>query len=83
MVADDHLQIGKEWRCPVCQMRIVFKQGDKERIVLENAALLKVTDEGIMVNAMFEPPKLIKGGVVSAIDFLEGRVTVTQIAEGG
>ena len=66
----------------MCQMRIVLKQGDKEKVVLENAALLKVTDEGIFVNALFEKPELIAGGVVSAIDFLEGRVTVTQQTHG-
>ena len=60
----------------MCQMRIVLKQGEREEVVLENAALLKVTAEGILVNAMFEPPKLIPDASVSVIDFLENKVTL-------
>ena len=62
----------------MCQMRIVLKQGDSEEVVLENAALLKVTDEGILVNALFEQPKLIQGAAVSGFDFLENTVTLTK-----
>ena len=62
----------------MCQMSIVLKQGSHETVVLENAARLEATDEGIVVNALFEPPKLIPGVVVSGIDFLHGRVTVTK-----
>ena len=62
----------------MCQMRIILKQGDSEEVVLENAALLKVTDKGILVNALFEQPKLIRGAAVSAIDFLENKVTLIK-----
>jgi len=65
----------------MCQMRIILKQGDTEEVVLENAALLKVTDEGILVNALFEPPKFIPGAAVSGIDFLENKVTVIRSQE--
>lgn len=65
----------------MCQMRIILKQGDREEVVLENAALLQVTAEGIMVNAMFEPPKLILGAAVSRIDFLENKVTMVKIGK--
>jgi len=62
----------------MCQMRIILKQGDSEEVVLENAALLKVTDDGILINALFEPPKLIQGAAVSEIDFLENKVTLIK-----
>ncbi len=62
----------------MCQMRIVMKKDDAEEVILENAALLEATDDGIRVNALFEEPKFIKGARVSAIDFLQGRVTVTS-----
>jgi len=62
----------------MCQMRIVMKQGDREELVLENAVLLEVLDEGIRVNAMFEPPKLIPGARVIGFDFLENKVTLIK-----
>ena len=65
----------------MCQMRIILKHGDTEEVVLENAAVLKVTDKGILVNAMFEPPRLIPNAAVSGIDFLENLVTVVQSGE--
>ena len=60
----------------MCQMRIILKQGGREEVVLENAARLEVADEGILVNALFEQPKLIQGAAVSGIDFLENKVTL-------
>ena len=62
----------------MCQMRIILKKGDTEEVVLENAALLKVTPEGLLVSALFEEPKLIPNAVVSGIDFLANQVTVVQ-----
>ncbi|MEI8242382.1 MAG: CooT family nickel-binding protein [bacterium] len=67
----------------MCQMRIILKQGDREEVVLENAALLKVTAEGIVVSAMFEQPRLIPDAAVTLIDFLENKVTVTRTAKKG
>jgi len=66
----------------MCQMRIVLKQGDKTEVVLENAAQLQVTNDGILVNALFEEPKLIPGGVVAGIDFMQGKVTITRKTAG-
>ena len=62
----------------MCQMKIILKQGDKEEVFLENASSLEVTDKGVTVSAMFEPPKTIQGGEVHSIDFLSGRVTVIK-----
>ena len=64
----------------MCQMKIVLKDGSSEKIVLEDAALLEVTGEGVQVNALFEEAQLIQGAAVSRIDFLQGKVTVTKSA---
>ena len=61
----------------MCQMRIVLKQGGSEKVVLENAALLEVTAEGIRVSALFEEPVLIPGAEVCDIDFLKSKLTLT------
>jgi predicted RNA-binding protein len=60
-------------------MSIVLQRGSCEEIFLENAAFLRVTDEGILVNKLFEEPKLIEHARVTGIDFLQGRVTVTTM----
>ena len=65
---------------PMCQMKIILKDRNGEKVVLENAALLEVAGEGILVNAMFEKPHLIQGAAVSRIDFLENKVTLTRSA---
>ena len=67
----------------MCQMRIILKKGDLEEVVLENAALLKVTADGILVNELFEEPKLIPDATVIGIDFLGNKVTVMQTGKKG
>ena len=62
-------------------LRKQLEEEKKQEVVLENAAVLKVTDKGILVNAMFEPPRLIPNAAVSGIDFLENLVTVVQSGE--
>ncbi len=62
----------------MCQMRIILKDGGSEKVVLENAATLKATEEGVFVSAIFEEPHLVPGATVSGIDFLQGDVTLTQ-----
>lgn len=62
----------------MCQMSIVLEQDGKEEMIQESATLLEVTKDGLMVSALFEEPKLIRNASVRAIDFLHGKVTVTQ-----
>ncbi|MGV1100638.1 CooT family nickel-binding protein [Thiovibrio sp. JS02] len=62
----------------MCQMSIILEQDGKEEVFLENASFLEVTEEGVRVSALFEEPRLIKGGAVRSVDFLKGRVTVTK-----
>ena len=62
----------------MCQMRIVLKERDREEVILEGAAALEVTDGGVLVNALFEPPKLVEGASLVAIDFLSSTVMLTK-----
>lgn len=62
----------------MCQMSIILKHGNKEDVVLENASLLEVTDEGIRVSALLEESIFIQGATVSSIDFLQSRLIVTK-----
>ena len=62
----------------MCQMRIVLKQDDQEKVVLENAAFLSVTDDGIMVNALFEEPHRIRGVAITSMDFLENKIMLKK-----
>ncbi|MDG4475332.1 CooT family nickel-binding protein [Thiovibrio frasassiensis] len=59
-------------------MSIILVGDGKEEVLLENASLLEVTDDGVRVSALFEEPKFIRGAAVRAIDFLHGKVTVTK-----
>lgn len=62
----------------MCQMSIILVEDGKEEVLMENASLLEVTDDGVRVSALFEEPKLIRGAAVRAIDFLHGKVTVIK-----
>ena len=62
----------------MCQMRIILEHDGGREVVLENAALLEVTDKGILVNALFEQPKLISDAAVGDIDFLKNEVTLVR-----
>ena len=66
----------------MCQMRIVLEQDGKESVVAENASLLEVGVDGLRISTLFEEPQFIPGAAVRAIDFLNGRVTVTRKGEG-
>ncbi len=63
----------------MCQMRIVLKENDHEKVVLENAAALKVTDAELVVNAMFEEPLHIRDVAIDSIDFLENKLTLKRV----
>jgi len=62
----------------MCQMSIVLEQDGREEVILDNASLLEVIDDGLRVSALFEEPRLIPHASVRAIDFLHGKVSVTQ-----
>ena len=61
----------------MCEMTIVTRQGDREKVLAEHASTLEVTETGIVVGTLLEEPRRIDGAVVRSIDFLHGKLTVT------
>ncbi len=60
----------------MCQMNVVLKNNDRQENIMENVTNLEVTNEGVLVSAFFEDPKLVKSARVKSIDFLGGTVTL-------
>jgi predicted RNA-binding protein len=65
----------------MCQMNVMLDSGDQPELVMENASLLEVTDGGIQVSSLFDPPKLIGGVRVVKIDFMDGKVLLEKTGE--
>lgn len=61
----------------MCQMSIIMKTNETQEKIMDAVARLEVTEEGVSINALFEPPRLIPGAIVKEIDFLEGVVVLT------
>ena len=62
----------------MCQMSIILEKDDQKETIMDNVARLEVTDEGIQINALFDPPQLLAGARLKEIDFLDGVVTLAQ-----
>ncbi len=62
----------------MCQMNVVLKNNGRQENIMENVTHLEVTNEGVLVSAFFEDPKLLKSARVKSIDFLGGTVTLDQ-----
>ncbi|ADH86710.1 CooT family nickel-binding protein [Desulfurivibrio alkaliphilus] len=62
----------------MCQISVVYQQQDKEELIAENVSLLEVENNGVKISTLFEEPKLIEGAAVSRIDFLAGKVILTN-----
>ena len=60
----------------MCQMNVVLKNNGRQENIMENVTNLEVTNEGVLVSAFFEAPKLVKSARVKSIDFLGGTVTL-------
>ncbi|HKJ14957.1 MAG: CooT family nickel-binding protein [Desulfobulbaceae bacterium] len=60
----------------MCQMNVVLKNNGRQENIMENVTNLEVTNEGVLVSAFFEDPKLVKSARVKSIDFLGGTVTL-------
>jgi len=64
----------------MCQMNVVLKNNGRQENIMENVTNLEVTNEGVLVSAFFEDPKLVKSARVKSIDFLGGTVTLDNNA---
>ena len=60
----------------MCQMRVILETNGKQQTILENASLLEVTNDGVSVSALFEPPQVVAHARVTKIDFMSGTVTL-------
>ena len=63
----------------MCQMNVMLGSDDKPELIMENASLLEVTDNGVEVSSLFDPPKHIPGVRVVKIDFMNGKVVLDII----
>ena len=62
----------------MCQMNVVLEHDGEQEKIMENVTHLAVTNEGVLVSALFEEPKLVKSAWVKNIDFLDGKVTLNN-----
>lgn len=62
----------------MCQMRAVLEKDGKQEKIMDAIARLEVTNEGVIINALFEKPITILAGKIKEIDFLDGMVVLTQ-----
>jgi predicted RNA-binding protein len=62
----------------MCQMSVVLEKNGKQEKIMDAVARLEVTAEGVVINALFEKPMLIRGGEIKGIDFLDGVVVLVQ-----
>ena len=61
----------------MCQATVYYEQEDGEHEILREVVYMERTDEGWVVNALFEEPKTISGRIDS-IDFLKHTVTLSR-----
>lgn len=62
----------------MCQMSVVLKTKETQEKIMDAVARLEVTGEGVMINTLFDAPRLIPGAIVKEIDFLDGVVVLTS-----
>ena len=62
----------------MCQMSVMLEKNGQKEKVMDSVAKLTVTDEGVQINALFEPPEILVGAHLKEIDFLDGIVVLTQ-----
>ena len=58
----------------MCQMSVVLEKDALTEMVMENASLLEVTDDGVQISSLFDPPVTLSGVQVAKIDFMNGKV---------
>ena len=66
----------------MCQMSVYLKEEDGQKLILENATLLEVTEKGATVTTLFEEPQTVAGAQVKKIDFLAGTVILAPKIPG-
>jgi predicted RNA-binding protein len=65
----------------MCQMSVVKEKDEQIEVVMENASLLEVTDDGVVISSLFDPPVTVSGVQVAKIDFMNGKVFLENTNE--
>ena len=60
----------------MCQINVLLKQDDNQKMIMEQVTKLEILPEGIRLASLFEEPQLIKDVELREIDFLDGTVTL-------
>jgi len=66
----------------MCQMSVFMEQNGKEELLLEDVTTLTVSENGVRISTLFEGPKEVAGAIVRSIDFMAGKVLLSDGAEG-
>ena len=66
----------------MCQTNIVLRTNGDETTIAENASFLEITPEGVTIGTLFEQSKLLKDVAITKIDFMEGRVYLSESKKG-
>ena len=48
------------------------------QLLMKNVSELEVTKDGVQLSRMFEKPQQIKGASIRRIDFVDGKVILTE-----
>lgn len=63
----------------MCQMSVMLAKDDQaDELIMENASLLEVKNEGVEISSLFDPPQLLPGVKVVKIDFMDGKVLLAK-----
>ena len=63
----------------MCQMSVMLAKDDQaDELIMENASLLEVKNEGVEISSLFDPPQLLPGVKVIKIDFMDGKVLLAK-----
>ena len=61
----------------MCQMRVIMETAAGPEQIMDEVTGLEVTPEGIVLESLFDEPRLIAGSAVKKIDFMATLVTLS------
>lgn len=60
----------------MCQMRVIMETATGPEQIMEDVTGLEVTSAGIVLESLFDEPRLIAGSALKKIDFMATLVTL-------
>ena len=61
----------------MCQMRVMMEHNTGCEQIMDEVTGLEVTSEGIVLESLFDEPRLIAGSAVKKIDFMATLITLS------